>query len=207
MHLRGSMLRRGRTSASLADWPFWLTCRVLRQEFLDVANDFRDALFLFQNTCGELFGRQMGDVFLGARVLAVEIAAVRHQFGGGHFPRTLVLFAFICLAGLAPPRLTVGKFLELDGRGFGVVLSAFGQRLFVIPDFARRPGAVEEQHVRRDAGVGREHAIGQPDDGVQVELLEQFLLDAAQTPSPNNVPFGTTTAARPGLSARDAASA
>ena len=63
------------------------------------------------------------------------------------------------------------EFLELDGRGFGVVLPAFGQRLFVIPDFARRPGAVEEQDVRRDAGVRREHAVGQPDDGVQVEIL------------------------------------
>ena len=70
------------------------------------------------------------------------------------------------------------EFLELDRRGFGVVLPAFWQRLLVIPDFARRAGAVEEQQIRRDAGVGREHAVRQPDDGVQVEFLEQFFFDA-----------------------------
>ena len=64
------------------------------------------------------------------------------------------------------------------GCGLGVVLPAFGQRLFVIPDFPRRAGAVEEQQVRRDARVGREHAVGQADDGVEVEFLEQFFLDA-----------------------------
>ena len=63
------------------------------------------------------------------------------------------------------------------GCGLGVVLPAFGQRLLVVPDFFRRPGAVEEQQVGRDARVRREHAVGQPDDRVQVEVLEQFLLD------------------------------
>ena len=62
--------------------------------------------------------------------------------------------------------------------GLGVVLAAFGQRLLVVPDVLGRAGAVEEEQVRRDAGVGREDAVGQADDGVQVELLEQFLLDA-----------------------------
>lgn len=40
-------------------------------------HDLRNALFLFQNGRGELFGREMGDVFLCARVLAVEVAAAR----------------------------------------------------------------------------------------------------------------------------------
>ena len=38
--------------------------------------------------------------------------------------------------------------------------------------------AVEEQEVRRDARVRSEDAVGQPDDGVEIEVLEQFFLDA-----------------------------
>ena len=116
---------------------------------LDVPNDFRDAMLFLQDVGGELRGWQGRDVFLGARVLAVEIAAVGQQFGGGHFPGVVRFLA------LVPPRDERREFLELDGRGFGVVLPAFGQRLFVIPDFACRAGAVEEQQVRRDAGRAR----------------------------------------------------
>ena len=89
-----------------------------------------------------------------------------------NFPGALVFFSLI------PPFEAVGELLELDGLGLGVVLPALGQRLLVVPDFFGRAGAVEEQQVGRDAGVGREDAVGQADDGVQVELLEQFLLDA-----------------------------
>ena len=42
---------------------------------MDVAHDFRDALLFFQNVGGELGGRQVCDVFLGARVLPVEVEA------------------------------------------------------------------------------------------------------------------------------------
>ena len=94
------------------------------------------------------------------------------QFGGGNFPGAVVLFA------LVPPVETVGEFFELDRLGLGVVLPAFGQRLLVVPDFLGRAGAVEEEQVGRDARVGREDAVGQADDGVEVELLEQFFLDA-----------------------------
>ena len=62
--------------------------------------------------------------------------------------------------------------------GLGVILAAFGQRLLVIPDVLRRPGAIEEEQVGRDAGVRGEDAVGQPDDGVQVEFVEKLLLDA-----------------------------
>ena len=76
----------------------------------------------------------MRDVFLGARVLAVEIAAIGQQFSSRNFPGAFVLFS------LVPPCHQRREFLELDGRGFGVVLPAFGQGLFVIPDFARQIG-------------------------------------------------------------------
>src|SRR5690606_13482394 len=35
-----------------------------------------------------------------------------------------------------------------------------------------------EQDIGGDAGVRREHAVGQPHDGMKIELLEKFFLDA-----------------------------
>ena len=70
-----------------------------------------------------------------------------------------------------------GEFLELDRLRLGVVLSALRQRLLVVPDLLRRTGAVEEEQIGRDARVRREDAVGQADDGVQVEVLEQLFLD------------------------------
>ena len=40
------------------------------------------------------------------------------------------------------------------------------------------PRPVEKQQVGRNAGVGCEYAVGQPDDGVEVELFEQPFFDA-----------------------------
>jgi len=53
----------------------------------------------------------------------------------------------------------------------GVILAVLGQGVLVIPHMLRRPGTVEKQDVSWDAGVRREHAIGQPHDGVKVELF------------------------------------
>ena len=97
-----------------------------------------------QDAGGELGGRQVGDVFLGTRVLAVEVAAVGEEFGGGDFPGAFVLCA------LVPPGHEGREFLELDGGGFGVVLPAFGQGLFVIPDFGVGP---ERSKHRRFVGM------------------------------------------------------
>src|SRR3972149_4309167 len=49
--------------------------------------------------------------------------------------------------------------------------------MLVVPDFPRRSGAAEEEKVRGQAGVGGEHAVGQSDYRVEVELLQQLLLD------------------------------
>ena len=115
----------------------------------------------------------MGDVFLGARVLAVQVAAVGQQLRGRHLPGRFIFLP------VGPPLDQGGEFLELDGGCFGVVLAAFGERLFVIPDLAGRAGAVEEQDVGGDAGVGGKDTVGQADDGVEVEFLEEFFLDAS----------------------------
>src|SRR3990172_762774 len=54
-------------------------CRASRlsapcEQFLDAPDDLRDPLFLLQDAGCDLLGRQVGDVPLGARVLAGEVA-------------------------------------------------------------------------------------------------------------------------------------
>ena len=65
------------------------------------------------------------------------------------------------------------KFLKLHRLGLGVVLQTLANRLLVIPDSLGWAGAVEEQQVGRDDGIGGKDAVGQAHDGVQVEVLEQ----------------------------------
>src|SRR5713226_5182700 len=114
----------------------------------------------------------MLEILLAVRVLDVKVAAVFQDVSRPHFPSTLVLFAIL------PPRQAGSKLLVLQRLGLGVLLPPFGQWLLVVPDLFRRPGPVKEKQVRRDAGVRRKDAVGQAHDGVQGELLEQFLLDA-----------------------------
>ena len=71
------------------------------KQLLNLPHDLRDTLLLLQDARGELFGREMGNVLLGARVLAVEVAAGGEQLGGGHFPRALVFLAI--RTGRSPP--------------------------------------------------------------------------------------------------------
>jgi hypothetical protein len=55
--------------------------------------------------------------------------------------------------------------------------AALGQRQLVVPDGVGGAAALEEQQVGGDVGVGREHALRQAHDGVELELLEHLLLD------------------------------
>jgi hypothetical protein len=83
-------------------------------------------VLLLQDAGDDLLGRRVGDVFPGARILAVEVAVARQQLGRRHLPRALVLLA------LCPPRLADPKLLELDGERLRVVLPAFGQRVLAL---------------------------------------------------------------------------
>ena len=49
--------------------------------------------------------------------------------------------------------------------------------MLVIPNVFCRAAAIEEQQVRRDAGVGSEDAVGQTNDRVQVEIFQQVFFD------------------------------
>ena len=108
----------------------------------------------------------------GAGVLAVEVAAGREQLRSGDFPGPFIFLPII------PSFEATGEFLELDGLGLRIVLPAFGKRLLVVPDFVCRMRSVEEHEIRWDTGVRGEDAVGEPDDGMEIEVFEQFLFDA-----------------------------
>ena len=114
----------------------------------------------------------MFEIDFAARVLDVEVAAVLENVGGGDFPSSVVLFAFV------PPGYAVGKFFKLNRLRLGVVFPAFGQRLLVVPDIFGGAGAVEEHKIGRNAGVRGKDAVGQADYGVEIEVLQQFFLNA-----------------------------
>ena len=133
----------------------------------------------------------MFEIKFAARVFDVEIATVFENVGSGDFPGLIVFFAFV------PPGNTVGKLFKLNRLRLGVVLPAFGERLLVVPDIFGGTGTVKEDEIGWNAGVGREDAVGQADDGVEIKVFSSSSLMRAQTPSPKRVPLGTTTPARP----------
>lgn len=80
---------------------------------------------------------------------------------------------------LMPPFEAGRKLLKLHRRGLGVALSAFGERLIVIPDILRRAGAIEEKKIGGNACIWSKYAVRKSHDSVKVEVLEEFLLDAS----------------------------
>ena len=70
-----------------------------------------------------------------------------------------------------------GELFKLHGLGFGVVLPAFRKRLLVVPNVFGGSGAVKEKEIRRNGRIGGEDAVRQPDNRVEVELLQEFLFD------------------------------
>jgi hypothetical protein len=107
----------------------------------------------------------VGEDFWGAGILSVQVAATSKEFGRWNLPCPLGLFAVV------PPRLTFSELVELNWRRRRIVLPAFWEGVFVIPDVLRWPGAVEEQDVSLDAGIRGEYPVRQADNGVQVEVL------------------------------------
>jgi hypothetical protein len=163
-HQSGQDLSRDATLDLIAHWAT-CSCPTL-QKIFDLAHDFGDAQFFLQDVVGELLWGKVLEIDLAAWVLDVEIAAVLENIGGGDFPGSVVLFALI------PPSDAVGELVELDRLGFGVVLPAFGKRLLIVSDLLCRAGTIEEHEIGRNTRVRREDAVGQADDGVEVEVLQ-----------------------------------
>ena len=154
------------------------------QQPFNLSHYFCNALLFLQDVIGELLRRKMLEIYFSARVLDIEVTAVLENVSSGNFPGAVVLFALI------PPGDAVGKFFELNRLGLGVVLPAFGQWLLVIPDIFGRPGAVEEDEIGWNARVGREDAVGQADNGVEIKVLQQFFLDAGADAVAEEGPVG-----------------
>lgn len=93
---------------------------MLRYGTADTVYYFRNPLFFLQNTGDQLFWWKMCNVFLGTRVLTVEVITIGKQLLSAHFPRVVVFLA------LVPPVQAWLKFLKLEWMGLGVVLAAFG---------------------------------------------------------------------------------
>lgn len=124
----------------------------------------------------QLSGRPVRQVVGRNRVSEVKVAVVRDDVGGGNNPGVLVLRPVGPVLA-APPCGALGEFLITHRPGLRVPLAALRRVDPVIPDLLRRAGPVEEHQVNWDQRVGREDALGQPDDGMQVALGEQVLAD------------------------------
>src|SRR5579871_1323475 len=90
---------------------------------------------------------------------------------GRDTPGMVVLFAIL------PPGDAVSELLELQGFGLGIALAAFGQRLLVVPDIACVTRAIKEEDVGGNTGIGGEDTIWQSQDGMEVEVAEEFFFD------------------------------
>ena len=90
---------------------------------------------------------------LAVGVFEVEVAAVGEDVVGVDAPGVVVL------AAVVPPVEAGAEVFKLHGLGFGVVFAARWQGLFVVPDPLRWAGAVKEEEVGGNAGVGGEDAV------------------------------------------------
>ena len=82
------------------------------------------------------------------------------------------------LLAVLPPFYDGIEVLQLHRLRLGEVLVALRHVEAVEPRLLCRLCAVEEENVRRNRSIGREHAPGHADHGVQVEFRKQLLLDA-----------------------------
>ena len=139
--------------------------------------DLGEELFVFGQEVFDLAGAGVGVV----RVLEVEVVVAGFDLLDGDAPGLLGFLALAVAAvfvGLAPPFLLGLELLDADGLALVVALGALGIGVLVVPDFLGGLALGEEEQVGLDAGVGIEDAVGQADDGVQVALAQELLLDA-----------------------------
>ena len=81
------------------------------------------------------------------------------------------------LPPVVPPVQHGLKVLELHGLGLGEVLVPLGHIQPVEPGFLGGVGMVEKKDVGGNGRIRRKHAARQADDGMEIELPQQFALD------------------------------
>ena len=128
--------------------------------------------------------RVVADLLADVRVADVEVVVARDDVIDADFPGLLGLDAGFEVVFLGAPPVDFGlKFLEAHRLGLVVAGDAFRVGVLVEPDFfgggLLALGLLgEEENVCLDAGVGREDAVGQADDGVEVALSEERFFEA-----------------------------
>ena len=113
---------------------------------------------------------------MGVAALVEVVAEFAGELGGGELLR-LVEAVGRDFPSVAPPFDDGVEVLELHRLRLGEVEVALGHVEAVEPGLGSWAGAVEEEDVGGDGGVGGEDAGGKADDGVEVEFGEEFLLD------------------------------
>ena len=113
---------------------------------------------------------------MGVAALVQVVAQILCQLPGGERPG-LVEAVHRQLLTVVPPRFRRGEVFELHRFGLAEVLVPFGHIQPVEPGGAGGAGAVKEQNIGGDGGIGGKDAARQTDDGVQVEFMQQFLFD------------------------------
>lgn len=139
--------------------------------------DLGQQLFILGQQVVHIAGAVVGVV----RVLEIEVEVAGLDRVDGNAPGLLILLALAVrpfLVGLAPPLALGLELLDADRLALVVALGAGRIGMLVVPNFRCRRALGEEEQVRADAGVRIEDAVGQADDGVQVALVEQGLLDS-----------------------------
>ena len=123
-------------------------------------------------------------ILLAAGILDVQVVAVFDDSLHRYSPGPLVLLPVV------PPGEAYAELLKLDRLGLGVIFPSFRERLFVVPDLPGRAGTVEEEEVGGNAGIRGKNTVGETDDGMEVEILDEPLLDSTADAVTEEHPVG-----------------
>lgn len=113
---------------------------------------------------------------MGVAALVEVVAQFRGKLVGGELLR-LVKAVHADLLAVVPPLHHGIKMLQLHGLGLGEVLVALRHIQTVEPSLLGGLGAVKEQDVGGDGGIGRKDTARHTDHGMQVEFGQQLFLD------------------------------
>ena len=115
--------------------------------------------WFFNYALHQFFRRQLHQIFLPIGILDVQIITVPCDLLRRNPPGPFAL------GPVLPPGQAVGELLELQGLGLGVLLPSLRQGQLIVPDLLGRPGAIEEEQIGGNIGIGCKDAVGQPYNG------------------------------------------